>query len=146
MRFTIMNPSARLILLSATMSNGRQVARWVKSLNNKNTKFVQSDWRPNKLNIETHVVEDGFDPKIEKAVEIGSRATFDKKVLIFVHSKTVGAEIKNRLGRKGVKCAFHNASLRRGVRENIERMFNSSHSGLNVLVSTSTLGAGVNVG
>ena len=146
MRFTRVNPKARLILLSATMSNARQVAQWIKSLNNKPTKCIQSDWRPNKLNIETHIVEDGFEPKIIKAVSIGARSRFDKKILIFVHSKAVGAEINKRLRNSGTRCAFHNASLRRGAREKIERAFNSSSSGLNVLVSTSTLGAGVNVG
>jgi replicative superfamily II helicase len=146
MRFTRVNPKARLILLSATMSNGRQVAQWVKSLNGKPTKFIHSDWRPNKLDIETHIVEDGFVPKIEAAVEIGITAKRDKKILIFVHSKTVGNEITKRIRKRGVKCAFHNASLRHAARGKIERMFSSSSSGLNVLVATSTLGAGVNVG
>jgi replicative superfamily II helicase len=146
MRFSAVNPDARMILLSATMSNGRQVAQWVKSLNNKQTKFVQSDWRPTKLDVETHVVEDGFEPKINKAVELAAKARFDKKIIVFVHSKAVGNEIVKRVRRQGVKCAFHNASLRHGARAKIERMFNSSSSGLNVLVSTSTLGAGVNLG
>ena len=146
MRFTLINPKARLILLSATMSNGVQVAKWVKSLNKKQTKFIQSDWRPNKLNVTTHVVEDGFDDKICKAVEIAKNARFDKKILIFVHSKAVGNEIVKRARKNGIKCAFHNASLKPGARAKIEGMFNSSSSGMNVLVSTSTLGAGVNLG
>lgn len=146
MRFSGINPQARMILLSATMSNGRQLAQWVKSLNGKSTKFIQSDWRPTKLNVTTHVVEDGFEPKIVKAVEMALKARFDKKMIVFVHSKAVGKEIVKRVRQNEVKCAFHNASLRQGAREKIEKMFNSSHSGLNVLVSTSTLGAGVNLG
>jgi replicative superfamily II helicase len=146
MRFTTMNPAARLILLSATMSNARQIAQWVKSLNNKATKCIKSDWRPNELDIQHHVVEDGYDPKIDKAVELAAKARFDKKIIVFVHSKSVGNEIVKRLRKRGTKCAFHNASLKPGARSKIERMFSSSTSGLNVLVSTSTLGAGVNVG
>ena len=67
MRFTRMNSDARVILLSATMSNAMQIAKWLKSLNGKVTKCIRSDWRPSKLNIESHVVEDGFDPKINAA-------------------------------------------------------------------------------
>lgn len=146
MRFTKMNPEARIILLSATMSNARQIAQWLKSLNNKATKCIQSDWRPNQLDIENHVVEDGYDPKINKAVDLAVKARYDKKIIVFVHSKNIGNEIVKRLRKRGTKCAFHNASLKPGAREKLERMFSSSSSGLNVLVSTSTLGAGVNIG
>jgi len=145
MRFSEMNPSARLILLSATMSNGREIARWTKSLNGKKTKFIQSDWRPNNIDVSLHVVDDGFESKVDKAVEIGTKATFSEKVLIFVHSKTVGNEIKKRIKGNGMKCAFHNASLSSAQRGKIENMFGDISSGLNVLVSTSTLGAGVNI-
>ena len=146
MRFTKMNPDARIILLSATMSNARQIAQWLKSLNNKPTKCIRSDWRPTELNVDTHIVEDGFEPKIDMAVDFAVKSRFDKKIIVFVHSKAVGNEIVKRTRKRGTKCAFHNASLKRGAREKLERMFSSSSSGLNVLVSTSTLGAGVNIG
>jgi replicative superfamily II helicase len=40
---------------------------------------------------------------------------------------------------------FHNASLSAAKRRKIEEVFGDANSGLNVLVSTSTLGAGVNL-
>ena len=106
MRFTNMNPEARVILLSATMSNARQIAQWLKSLNNKATKCIQSDWRPNKLDVEMHVVEDGYEPKINMAVNLAAKALFNKKIIVFVHSKNVGNEIVKRLRKRGTRCAF----------------------------------------
>jgi replicative superfamily II helicase len=143
MSFTAINPGARVILLSATLGNAKELASWLKSLNGKQTKCFTSDWRPTKIETELHVVDDGFKDKIDKAVELASENT--GKIVIFVHSRAVGAEICKRLKSIGVRSAFHNASLSLGMRNKIERVFADENSGLNTLVSTSTLSAGVNI-
>lgn len=143
MRLTELNPTARVILLSATMGNSMEVARWLKSLNGKQTKCFVSSWRPTKIETLLHVVEDEHESKVEKAVELASAS--HGKTIVFVHSKTTGADVCKRLRQAGVRTAFHNASVPRRVREKIESMFASASSGLDVLVSTSTLGAGVNL-
>jgi replicative superfamily II helicase len=143
MRLTRMNPNARILLLSATLGNAMELARWLKKLNGKQTKCFTSDWRPVQITIEMHVVEDGYSDKVEKAVELASAS--EGKVIVFVHSKITGAEICKKLRASGVRAAFHNASLSFGLRNKIEAAFSRQDSGLNVLVSTSTLGAGVNL-
>jgi replicative superfamily II helicase len=144
MRFSRQNPSSRLVLLSATMSNAMDVAKWVKSLNGKPTKCITSLWRPTE--VETKVVGvEGTDKKIEETIRIVSGMS-GKKVVVFVHSKITGANIVRQLRREGTRSAFHNASLSSSKRKRIEDAFNDKDSGLNVLVSTSTLGAGVNIG
>jgi replicative superfamily II helicase len=143
MSFTSINQNARIVLLSATLGNAKELAGWLKSLNGKPTKCFTSDWRPTKIETELHVVEDGFKDKIDKAVELASENS--GKIVIFVHSKAVGAEICKQLKSAGIRCAFHNASLSFGMRNKIERAFSDQHSGLNVLVATSTLSAGVNI-
>jgi helicase len=143
-RLTKINPTARLILLSATMGNAMEVAKWVKSLNGKVTKCVKSDWRPSKVNVEFVPVE-GSDDKIEEAVRVAAEASI-RKTVVFVHSKVTGAKIVKLLRAKGVRSVFHNASVPPGKRRKIEEAFNDKMSGLNVLVSTSTLSAGVNIG
>lgn len=50
MNFTKLNPKCRVILLSATMPNCEQLARWCRVLNGKETVLVESDYRPCKLN------------------------------------------------------------------------------------------------
>ena len=144
MRLTKVNPSARIILLSATLGNAKELACWLKKLNGKPTKYFTSDWRPTKITTELHIVEDGYDEKTEKAVELAAES--EGKTIVFVHSKITGREICKRLRTSGVRSAFHNASLSFGLRNKIEAAFSKQDSGLNVLVSTSTLGAGVNLG
>lgn len=144
MRLSAFNPQCRLILLSATLGNAMEVAKWLKSLNGKRTKCAVSDWRPNVVNTSFHMVEDGHSPKIDEAIKIASSGR--GKTVVFVHSKAVGGEVLKGLKAAGVRSAFHNASLKKGMRQKIERAFNEPDSGLNVLVSTATLAAGVNIG
>jgi len=144
MRFSAINPAARIVLLSATMANAKELAQWVKSLNGKGTKCIVSSWRPSRIRIDYEVVED-TEEKVVKAVKLAAESS-RMKTVVFVHSKIVGGDIVKRLKSAGVKAAFHNASVSPGRRRKIEQVFNDKMSGLNVLVSTSTLGAGVNVG
>ena len=144
MRLTKCNPDCRLVLLSATMSNAKQVAEWVKSLNRKLTKCFSSAWKPNTIRVEQFHVN-GRDETVDTVIE---RAVSDqgKKTIVFVHSKVLGKELTKRLRKQGVQTCFHNASVNRKKRQKIEKAFNDPTSGLDLLVSTSTLGAGVNIG
>jgi len=144
MRLTEANPTVRVVLLSATMGNAVDLAKWVKSLNGKPTKCITSSWRPTQVKTEYHLVGD-YEEKVGKAVELAGKSS-SRKTLVFVHSKVTGSEIVKRLRHKGVRAVFHNASLSGVKRRKIEGVFNDPTSGLNVVVSTSTLGAGVNVG
>jgi len=142
MRASQINASARLILLSATMSNALAIAKWVKSLNGKETKCVTSTWRPTVMEKKYYSVDTG--DKVEKAVQIASKDS-SKKTVIFVHSKITGAEITKTLKQARIRCAFHNASISSAKRAKIENAFKDELSGLNTIVSTSTLSAGVNL-
>ncbi|MHC4537231.1 MAG: DEAD/DEAH box helicase [Planctomycetota bacterium] len=150
MRFSRINPQSRIILLSATLGNGMEVARWIKSLNNKPTKFIESDWRPNDLSISYHEIDDSDGEseqnKIAKAIELASQKRLNEKVIIFVHSKVLGAKLVNALNGKFIRSAFHNASVSSKRKAEIEEQFNDPYSGLDVVVATSTLAAGVNLG
>jgi len=150
-RLASMNPSVRFILLSATMSNAVELAKWVKSLNGKPTKCVQSSWRPTRLIFEYHGYEDRGDrkhvyqAKMELVKGVMRSCLSGDKVLVFVHSKRTGAEVIKTLRGMGITCAFHNASVRAKNRTKIEDAFNDPNSGLDVIVSTSTLASGVNL-
>jgi replicative superfamily II helicase len=138
MRLTAVNPGCRLVLLSATMDNAIEVAKWVKSLNAKPTKCFISGWRPGSISLDVHEASD----KLAKVVDLVSGTT--SKTIVFVHSKQVGKDLMQRLRRKGVMTAFHNASVPKGKRARIEKAFDEV-DGFKVLISTSTLGAGVNL-
>jgi len=146
-RFTAMNPDCRLLALSATMSNGMDLARWLKALNGKTTKFVESDWRPCPIHYDFHMLDGraASGSLVAKAVELARRSATDKTIL-FVHSKKVGQQLVYALRNAGIPTAFHNASLPARKRAKLEKDFDDPVSGLDVLVSTSTLSAGVNIG
>ena len=115
MRFTSINTTARLILLSATMSNSMEIAKWIKSLNGKETKHIKSDWRPVKINREFYEIPDGNESKIRAVVAHLKKSNFTGKTIVFVHSKAVGKEIVNRLSKERIKSAFHNSGLNKNI-------------------------------
>jgi len=143
MRLTAINPDCRVVMLSATMDNAFEIAKWLKSLNGKQTKCFTSDWRPNEVSIVEHPVT-GWNEAIDKTVEVV--ASRKGKTLVFVHSKKMGATLTKRIKKVGINTAFHNGSVPKARREKMERLFDDPSSGFDVLVSTSTLGAGVNKG
>jgi len=151
MRLTKLNPCARIILLSATMSNAIELAKWIKSLNGKKTKCFTSSWKPVETEYEYHTYDDSSGSseteKIRKVMEVvESKHGYGEKVVVFVHSKSTGRELVKLLRQRGYVSAFHNASLSHNNRMKIEKMFNNPTSGLDIIVSTSTLSTGVNVG
>jgi replicative superfamily II helicase len=139
----------RIILLSATMGNAKEIAKWVKTLNGKETKSIQSSWRPSKIEINYHTFDDSGrdseDKKIQAVIDLVEQKRFGEKLIVFVHSKNTGVKIVKHLSKKKVKTVFHNASVSAGRRKSIEKMFGDPYSGLDVLVSTSTLSSGVNL-
>lgn len=150
MHLTSINPKIRIILLSATMTNAIELARWLKYLNGKETKCIQSDWRPVKIVYNYHTYNDNENRDVSDSDKIRVLKDLIKKnqrekTLIFVHSKRTGKLITNHLRKSGIRCAFHNASLSASKRDVIEKLFSDKYSGFDVLVSTSTLGSGVNL-
>lgn len=143
MRFTEINKESRIIFLSATMSNGKQIAQWLKSLNDKSTLNITSKWRPVKLSFTFNYAEK-WDEKIKTIVKIIEDNLYEK-ILIFVNSKKFGRELVKQLKKKYIMCVFHNAGLSHKRRKEIETAFIDRYSGLQVLVSTTTLACGVNV-
>lgn len=141
MEFTLNNPRARVVLLSGTMSNAKELAIWIKSLNGKPTAFVQSSWRPTPLK-KRIVIADGFTDSLNVAMK---EIVSDEKTLIFVHSKKLGEELCRRLKKKRIRCAFFASDLDESHRKQVLASFRSPSSGLNVLVSTSSLAMGVNI-
>ena len=145
MGMTSLNPGCRVVCLSGTMSNYMEMAKWLKACNGKATRFVNSNWRPSELvkAVECYAdIDDERDKIKREAREIHDQG---RKMLIFVHSKQSGEMICKYLREYGVPCAFYNAGLRPGDKENMLMDFRSSYSGLDVLVCTSALGMGVDI-
>lgn len=149
MRFSEINPDAKIILLSATMPNVIQLAEWLSLLNKKKTFILESDYRPCKLNVHYKMYDDETGSyelnnisMMEEATDLVIKHTNDK-FIVFTHSKKIGNSMLKMFQENNVFCDFHNADLSKDKRINLEKSFRDKN-GVRVLVSTSTLAAGVN--
>lgn len=157
MRFTKINPRARILFLSATMPNVGELGEWLTILNSKKTAVIYNTWRPVALQMHYHEYmiktnRSGYEDywasqeaKRSMAVEIAMSKP-NEKFLIFCHDKGTGRDIVRRLKEAGVSDAiFHNADLDLNERLEVEGKFADRNNGIRVLVSTSTLAWGRNL-
>ena len=147
MKITEINPNIRIVLLSATMPNVDEICRWISSLTNRDTYFLESDYRPCPLQIhyETYwdgerKYEDNEAEKVTSALEI-VEAHPDDKFLLFVHTKRTGELLKKTLLLNNIECEFHNANLTLDKRLKLEKKFKEEKD-FRVIIATSTLAWG----
>lgn len=140
-RFALMNPSSRIITLSATLPNSTEIQEWLTNLNGKPTKVVETDWRPI---VQEHHLKVGPDREyqfnnfaLEQIAKIRN-AHPQGQVLIFVHTVAKGNQISRHFG-----IPFHYSKVAKEDRHNLEQAFRAKK--LMALVSTSTLAYGVNL-
>ncbi len=151
MKFTQINKSARLVLLSATMPNVEEIAEWVSySLNGRQTFVLRSSYRPVPLTTHYEPYADDLrrydlveKEKINKAMDIVEYYP-DDKFLIFAHTKRTGEAMKKELRSVGIDCEFHNADLDSAARVKVEDKFKNDPK-FRVIVATSTLAWGMNM-
>ena len=150
MKFTNINPKARLVLLSATMPNVEEIADWISySLTKRNTFMLRSKYRPVPLTVhyETYYDTGKYDAveeeKVNKAMDIVDWYP-DDKFLVFAHTKRTGEMMKQSLRRAGIEAQFHNADLESDERAKVEDRFRNDPK-LRVIVATSTLAWGLNL-
>jgi len=147
MRFTEQNEKCGIVLLSATMPNVSEIAKWLTFLNKKETKLINSNYRPCKLDIhyEKYYDKDKYlnveNNKIEKAIEITQQHRTDK-FLIFVHAKKTGKALVDQLKFRGESAEIFNADLESSKRIAITNAFRND---LRIIVTTSALAWGVNL-
>jgi len=147
MKLVKINPDIRIVLLSATMPNVDEICQWITNLTQKDTYFLESNYRPCPLSIHYESYYDGDksyddkeDNKIQSAVSIVNYYPNDK-FLIFVHTKRTGKLMVKQLDQNGIVAEFHNANLAFKERKNLEDRFKNDVN-TRVIVATSTLAWG----
>lgn len=148
MKFTEIVPNAKVVLLSATMPNNKEIAEWVSYvLNNKKTYLIDSVYRPCPLAVHYEMYNDkgSYEQvernKVDAALDIINEHK-DDKFLVFVHTKRTGEIAKRQIKKMGYNCEFHSADLSKEKREKIEHDF--KYGDLQILVATNTLAWGIN--
>jgi len=149
MRFTQINPRAKIWCLSATLQNVDEFSTWLTVLNKKPTQVLNSDWRPTTLvwHFVKHIAFGGyFDiqaDKIRQAVKLVLSKP-DEKYMVVVWDKNTGRFLLSALREAGVVCEFHNADVDFDGRTEIVSRFEQDQDPLRVIVCTPTLIWGCN--
>ena len=134
-------PKCRICLMSGTMSNYVQIAKWLKSLNGKRTFYYNSDWRP--VEVEKHLVCCRSQKSKRRVLSDILSKSPDDRTVVFVYSKKEGQELAKSLLSEGYVSEFLSADVRHSRFERIVRDFRDGR--IDVLVATSVIGAGVNL-
>ena len=140
-------PSARLVLLSATLANAQEISEWIGKITKRETVLIQSDFRPTQL--DTHLVpyQASFQyvkdqqAKISSALALAQEHSQDQ-FIFFCHTKRDLRALTDEGKKRGLTILQHYADLGREKRQSVEESFRSGRTRL--LAATSTLAAGVN--
>jgi len=150
------NPDLRPIFMSATIGNAEDLRRWLNTLTgqhcHKDEKsrriiLIQSTYRPTKLKIHLVRLPKAFasDKVRIQAVQRIIDSDLQGEFLIFCPTRRQTVEVARSLagkyGRRNV--AYHNASLNREKRAEIERKFREGE--IRILTANSTVAVGVNL-
>lgn len=148
MRFTQINPQARIILLSATMPNVEELSQWLTILTGRETDLYKSTYRPCQLNRHFVKYYDGKNTFARRALQMEQCIRLvlqypQDQFLIFTSTKRWGRDLVSEMKLRRIDAEFHNADKRREELNGIESRFRSGHT--RILLATQTLGAGVNL-
>jgi len=151
MKFTKINPNARIVFLSATMPNVDQISEWLSySLTGKETYLLESQYRPCPLTVYYERCWDGGRSyeeneisKVQHALSLIESYPEDK-FLIFTHTKKTGELMKRQLLSVKEDCEFHNADLDKNKRLELQKRFKDDPK-FRCIVATSTLAWGLNL-
>lgn len=138
-----LNKDCRIIFLSGTLGNAEQISKWLKNLNGKDTKFINSNWTPCKIR-KTICISDDNEKTYQKIKGVIKANPYHKN-LIFVHSKKYGEAICKRLCSEGVRCVFYYADLDIQKKRKMVEAFKDNYNSLSTMVTTSSLGMGINL-
>jgi replicative superfamily II helicase len=154
MRFSSINSYCRIILISATMPNVKELGEWLTVLNTKQSVVIHCNWRP--VELQLHFKEHPLltkanrwpdywgtqDAKKEMAIDIAMQKP-DEMFLIFAHDKATGRDLIKKFKKVGESVVFHNADLEKEKRKELEANFRNRKQ--RIMISTSTTAFGLNL-
>lgn len=142
MNLCFINKNCRILCLSGTLPNIKQIAKWIKGLNGLQTCFIDSKWRPTKLYKRIQIAQN----KKQQIAFIKKllNENLGQKILIFVHSKKTGQFFNKQLRKNGIRSAFYSSDLTFEKRKNLIQEFKDQMSDL-VLICTNSLSMGINL-
>ncbi len=141
-------PNARLVMTSATLKNATEVGEWLTHISGRETKILESAFRPTKLGVHFRSYPASFNYQKDQDARIGTALDLaqefpEDQILMFCHTKRDLRGLVEMASKRGLQVATHHADLSRDKRVAVEATFKSGATHL--LGATSTLAAGVNL-
>ncbi len=135
-RLQRINPFVRIIGLSGTLSNGQEIAEWMKG------QFFTTTWRPVPVDHRIRRFKRITDKEEIALEEVRSTLSENGKVLIFVNSRRRSEKLARWLTTHDIKADCNHAGLTKDHRTRTQQQMR--YGELDVVVATSTLEMGVN--
>ena len=135
-RLQRVNPFIRIIGLSGTLSNGEEIANWMKA------QLFTTEWRPIPIKHRISRFKRVSDKQEILLEEVQTTLTEKGKVLVFVNSRRRSEQLVSWLREHDIKADYNHAGLDRSHRTRTQLEMRQGE--LDVMVSTSTLEMGVN--
>lgn len=135
-RLQRINPFARIIGLSGTLSNHEQIADWLKA-----RPFV-TEWRPVPITHRIRRFKRAADKTAILLEEVRSTVSEGGRALVFVNSRRRAETLAADLRNAGLNADCNHAGLTRQHRDQSQKAMRAGD--LQVMVATSTLEMGVN--
>ena len=135
-RLRRINPFARIVGLSGTLSNAQTIANWL------NAYLFVSDWRP--IPVQHRIVR--FSKAADKLTllheELKVTVNEGGRALVFTNSRRRSEQLVHTLSAEGIKCAFTHAGLTPEKRQTAQALLHAGE--IDALITTSSLEMGVN--
>lgn len=141
-------PNARIVMTSATLKNAAEVGAWLTHISGRETKVIESGFRPTKLGIHFRSYPSNFnyqkdqDARISTALDVAQEFPEDQ-ILMFCHTKRDLRGLVETASQRNLQISTHHADLSKDKRNAVEASFRSGVTRL--LGATSTLAIGVNL-
>ena len=136
-RLERVNPFVKIVGLSATLSNSKEVAAWL------NASLFESSWRPVPVTHRLLRYKRPTDKPDHLANEIELTRDAGGHTLVFVNSRRRAESLASYLEKQQFKVAFTHAGLNAQAQSAIHAQMKAGE--LDALVATSTLEMGVNL-
>ncbi len=129
------------IAMSATVGNPSILKKWLQGSSLRDIKII-NDSSSRKKEIEVfHRDEMTPEEYIKNQLEEDHKI----KILVFGYSRSEAEEFSNNLSNLGIQAPVHHSSVSKSLREIVEEEF-KKNTQLRVVVATSTLELGINIG
>lgn len=140
-RLRIINPFVRVLMLSATLGNPDELARWIDGgLFQSSDRPVPLAWRIATFDAK----REGAKGKADIAIREAQDTARDKgQSIVFCQSRPRTESLAEAMREQGLRAAAHHAGLSPSRRQEVERQFREG--ALDVVVATPTLAMGINM-